>query len=135
MNRIRLVWTRVWGIMAQHFTQVGCNENLNISMAAIDSLKQLASKFLEKNELANYNFQKEFLKPFEYIMGNNSSAKIRDMVIRCLSNMVVTRSQNIKSGWKSIFVVCRIAATDFAGEGKKKIFLNWKNFFFFFFFG
>jgi len=69
-------------------------------------------KFLEKNELANYHFQKEFLKPFEYIMQNQSSEKIRDIVIRCMSNMILARAQNIRSGWKSIFVVFTIAASD-----------------------
>jgi Sec7-like guanine-nucleotide exchange factor len=37
-------------------------------MYAIDSLRQLSVKFLEKEELANYNFQKEFLKPFECVI-------------------------------------------------------------------
>eukprot|EP01117_Protostelium_nocturnum_P012512 TRINITY_DN4612_c0_g1_i4.p1 TRINITY_DN4612_c0_g1~~TRINITY_DN4612_c0_g1_i4.p1 ORF type:complete len:1640 (+),score=303.31 TRINITY_DN4612_c0_g1_i4:223-5142(+) len=112
MNRIRLVWSRVWNILATHFTKVGCDKSPHISVYAIDSLKQLAMKFLEKNELANYHFQKEFLKPFELIMANQSDVKIRDMVIRCLSNMVLAKAQNIKSGWKSIFVVFTVAATD-----------------------
>ncbi len=49
-------------------------------MYVIDLLKQLAMKFLEKDELANYHFQKEFLKPFEIIMVKNSNPKIRDLV-------------------------------------------------------
>eukprot|EP01114_Cavostelium_apophysatum_P013913 TRINITY_DN3475_c0_g1_i1.p1 TRINITY_DN3475_c0_g1~~TRINITY_DN3475_c0_g1_i1.p1 ORF type:complete len:1736 (+),score=542.67 TRINITY_DN3475_c0_g1_i1:271-5478(+) len=112
MDRIRIVWSRIWNLLAAHFVKVGCNENMKISMWAIDALKQLAIKFLEKKELANYHFQKEFLKPFEAIMAHNSNAKIRDMVIRCLSNMIVAQSLNIKSGWKSIFVVLSVAASD-----------------------
>ncbi|PRP78307.1 brefeldin A-inhibited guanine nucleotide-exchange protein [Planoprotostelium fungivorum] len=112
MNRVRLVWSRVWNVLAAHFTKVGCDKSPHISMYAIDSLKQLAFKFLEKTELANYHFQKEFLKPFELIMANQSDVAIRDMVIRCLSNMVLARSHNIRSGWKSIFVVFTVAATD-----------------------
>jgi brefeldin A-inhibited guanine nucleotide-exchange protein len=112
MNRVRVVWARIWGIFAEHFTKAGCHESLHVSMTAIDLLKQLAMKFLEKDEHANYHFQKEFLKPFETIMANNNSAKIRDMVIRCLSNMIVSKAHNIRSGWKSILVVCSIAAGD-----------------------
>lgn len=81
-------------------------------MYAVDSLKQLAMKFLEKNEMANYHFQKEFLKPFEMIVARNTNAMIRDMVIRCLSNMIHSRAGNIKSGWKSIFVVFSVASSD-----------------------
>jgi len=48
-------------------------------MYAIDSLRQLAMKFLAKDELANYHFQKDFLKPFELI-NQNPSVQTRDMV-------------------------------------------------------
>jgi brefeldin A-inhibited guanine nucleotide-exchange protein len=118
MNRIRFVWARIWGTLANHFTKVGCDESLRISMYAVDSLKQLAMKFLEKDELANYHFQKEFLKPFEEIMDpeRKSSSKIRDMIVRCLANMIRARAHNIKSGWKSIFKVFTLAATDQDGN-------------------
>lgn len=116
MDRIRLVWTRIWNILADHFIKVGCNSNATIAMYAVDSLKQLAMKFLEKNELTNYQFQKEFLKPFEFIMSQNSFVKIRQLVIECLANMIQFKAMNIKSGWKSIFVVFTIAASDHDGN-------------------
>ena len=37
-------------------------------MYAVDSLRQLAMKFLERDELANYSFQNDFLKPFVIVM-------------------------------------------------------------------
>jgi brefeldin A-inhibited guanine nucleotide-exchange protein len=58
MDRIRVVWSRVWVIIAEHFIKVSCDDNKNIAIYAVDSLKQLATKFLEKDELANYHFQK-----------------------------------------------------------------------------
>lgn len=81
-------------------------------MYAIDSLRQLATKFLEKEELANYNFQKDFFKPFEYIITNSQEVQIRELIIRCLSNIILSRSQNIKSGWKSMFIVFAYSAAD-----------------------
>ena len=42
-----------------------------ISFFAVDSLRQLSMKFIEKGELANFRFQKDFLRPFEYIMKSN----------------------------------------------------------------
>ena len=62
-------------------------------MYAVDSLKQLAMKFLEKNEMANYHFQKEFLKPFELITAKNTNVQIRDMVsLPCISPSYTFRS-------------------------------------------
>lgn len=51
--------------------QVGCNPNEDVAIFAVDSLRQLSMKFLEKGELANFRFQKDFLRPFEHIMKKN----------------------------------------------------------------
>lgn len=51
--------------------QVGCNSNEDVAIFAVDSLRQLSMKFLEKGELANFRFQKDFLRPFEHIMKKN----------------------------------------------------------------
>ncbi len=73
MGRIRLVWTRIWLILSEFFNAAGCHPNKQVSIYAVDSLRQLANKFLEKDELANFQFQKMFLKPFEYIMAHTPS--------------------------------------------------------------
>ena len=105
MGRIRLEWSRIWAALGEHFNkvshysgadpeswsaipcsfcffivQVGCHKNLRASTFAVDSLRQLAMKFLEKGELAHFQFQKEFLAPFTYIYTNNPSAQIKDLV-------------------------------------------------------
>eukprot|EP00095_Tigriopus_kingsejongensis_P004290 maker-scaffold722_size106786-snap-gene-0.21 protein:Tk04290 transcript:maker-scaffold722_size106786-snap-gene-0.21-mRNA-1 annotation:"GF14256" len=112
MERIRLEWSRIWHVVGNHFNLVGCKDDQNVSFFAVDSLKQLSLKFLEKGELQNFHFQKDFLRPFEYIMKNNKSPQIRDMVVRCLSQMIQSQSQNIKSGWKNIFATFGLAAGD-----------------------
>lgn len=55
--------------------QVGCNPNEDVAIFAVDSLRQLSMKFLEKGELANFRFQKDFLRPFEHIMKKNRFEK------------------------------------------------------------
>ncbi|MED6145227.1 Brefeldin A-inhibited guanine nucleotide-exchange protein 2 [Stylosanthes scabra] len=69
-------------------------------------------KFLEREELANYNFQNEFMKPFEIVMQKSSAVEIRELIIRCVSQMVLSRVKNVKSGWKSMFTVFTTAAYD-----------------------
>ena len=64
-------------VLGAHFNVVGCNESQNVSIFAVDSLKQLSLKFLEKGELQNFHFQKDFLRPFEFIMKNNKSRDIK----------------------------------------------------------
>ncbi|KAA3463601.1 brefeldin A-inhibited guanine nucleotide-exchange protein 1-like [Gossypium australe] len=112
MNRIRLVWSRMWNVLSDFFVSVGLSENLSVAIFVMDSLRQLAMKFLEREELANYNFQNQFLRPFVIIMQKSNSAEIRELIVRCISQMVLSRVTNVKSGWKSVFMVFTAAAAD-----------------------
>ncbi|ETV99073.1 hypothetical protein, variant [Aphanomyces invadans] len=111
--RSRVVWASMWNVLSRHFTTIGCHDNLGLAMYAIDSLKQLSMKFLEKDELRDFNFQRLFLTPFEIIMGNAVSVEIRELVLSCVHNMIMSRVDSIKSGWKTIWGVLRVAAETF----------------------
>lgn len=51
MDRVRLVWSRVWGgLLADFFVKAGCHRSLPVALYAIDALRQLAAKFLEQSE-------------------------------------------------------------------------------------
>jgi len=96
MSRIRLEWSNLWDILGEHFNQVRvhvfqvtilveiqkvcCHSNPHVCFFALDSLRQLAMRFLEKEELPHFKFQKDFLKPFEYTMIHNNNPEVRDMV-------------------------------------------------------
>lgn len=112
MGRIRLQWSRIWQVLGNYFNSVGSNANEEIAFFALDSLRQLSMKFIEKGEFSNFRFQTDFLRPFEHIMKKNHSLAIRDMVVRCVAQMVHSQSLNIKSGWKNIFSVFHLAAGD-----------------------
>ncbi|XP_071965840.1 brefeldin A-inhibited guanine nucleotide-exchange protein 1-like [Antedon mediterranea] len=112
MGRVRIQWSRIWAVLGEHFNKVGCNPSEDVAFFAVDSLRQLSMKFLEKGELANFRFQKEFLRPFELIMKKNRSPTIRDMVVRCIAQMVNSQAGNIRSGWKNVFSVFFLAASD-----------------------
>lgn len=112
MGRIRLQWSRIWQILGDHFNTVGCNLNEEIAFFAIDSLRQMSMKFIEKGEFTNFRFQKDFLRPFEHTMKRNCSPAIRNWVVQCISQLVNLQAHNIKSGWKNIFSVFHLAASD-----------------------
>lgn len=69
---------------------------------------QIAEKFLERDELASMSFQNDFLTPFVVVMRQSGAKEIRELIIRQASRMVLSRVTNIKSGWKSMFMVRRI---------------------------
>ena len=112
MSRIRLEWSQLWSIMGETFNAVGCHSNSVIAFFALDSLRQLSMRFFEIDELSHFKFQKEFLKPFEYIMIHNESLEVKDMVLECINNMVLAKAHSIRSGWKTIFLVLTASATE-----------------------
>lgn len=116
MNRIRLEWREIWAVIGPVFNQLGCHQNETVSSFVVDSLRQLASKFLDCEELSHFQFQKEFLRPFVYIITKNSSFVIKDMVLQCLQQMIQTSAKHLKSGWKTLLEALGGAAGDNEGE-------------------
>lgn len=108
--RSRIAWTNIWSLLAKHFTAVAMYDNHPLAMYAIDSLKQLSIKFLQKEELSNFNFQRVFLKPFEEVISRARSPEIKDLILRCIDIMIQACASNIRSGWRSIFSIFIAAA-------------------------
>lgn len=36
MNRIKIIWSKMWEIMREHFLEVGSNKNVDLAIYAID---------------------------------------------------------------------------------------------------
>ncbi|KAJ2248121.1 guanine nucleotide exchange protein for ADP-robosylation factor, partial [Coemansia sp. RSA 455] len=132
MGRIRVEWSQIWAILGPLFDRVGAYSDTRAALFALDSLRQLSMKFLEKEELPHFAFQKEFLRPFADILegyipetsspagdgGRRRSAvvavdvMVKDMVLRCVHQIVQAAALHIRSGWKAILNVAQIAARD-----------------------
>jgi brefeldin A-inhibited guanine nucleotide-exchange protein len=116
MTRVRFEWTNIWQILGAHFNEVGCHANTNVVYFALNSLRQLSMKFMEIEELPGFKFQKDFLKPFEHIISNTNHVSVKDMVLRCLIQMIQARGENIRSGWKTMFGVFTVSAREPYGK-------------------
>ncbi|KAI8617834.1 hypothetical protein BC830DRAFT_1239777 [Chytriomyces sp. MP71] len=112
MSRIRVEWSQLWALLGPHFNQVATHKNSQVSFFALDKLRQLAMKFLELEELPNFKFQREFLRPFEYVMGNSKDPKMKEMALMCMQQLIQGKSKAIKSGWKSLFGALMKASKD-----------------------
>ncbi|KAK5135689.1 hypothetical protein LTR08_004990 [Meristemomyces frigidus] len=112
MLRVRFEWTNIWQVLGQHFIDVGCHNNTHVVYFALNSLRQLSMRFMEIEELPGFKFQKDFLKPFELILSNASQVAVKDMVLRCLIQMIQARGDMIRSGWRTMFGVFTVAARE-----------------------
>jgi brefeldin A-inhibited guanine nucleotide-exchange protein len=116
MGRVRIVWSRIWALLAAFFQKAGTHPHIHVSMYAIDSLRQLAMKFLELDELVSFQFQRQFMRPFEVIMASNPNGEIRELILQCIERMIAAKAANIKSGWKGVFLVLQVAANSEANN-------------------
>ncbi|KAJ3202735.1 guanine nucleotide exchange protein for ADP-robosylation factor, partial [Dinochytrium kinnereticum] len=105
MLRIRFEWSQIWRILQPYFNTIGCHPHPGVSTFAVDALRQINFKFLEKEELEHFSTQNELLKSFEWIMKYNTDPNIRELLLSSLSQMISARAGSIRSGWKSIFTV------------------------------
>ncbi|CAD6338996.1 unnamed protein product [Miscanthus lutarioriparius] len=55
-------------------------------------------------EIAHYNMNRIRLR--------SNAPEVRELIVRCVSQMVLSRVNNIKSGWKGVFMVFTSAAAD-----------------------
>ena len=112
--RGRLTWSRLWGLLSRVFTAVGCSTQYQLAQFAIDSLKQLSLKFLDKPELGSFSFQRTFLSPFAAIMGAHPRAKqgIRELILYVFQFLLQKKPGKFRSGWQTVFAVHGIAARD-----------------------
>ncbi|OHT04742.1 hypothetical protein TRFO_06174 [Tritrichomonas foetus] len=111
MERARFVWTQIWKPISQHLVEAGCFPQEGIARSALDSLRQLAGKFLAREELQSFHYQRDFLKPFHSILRKSKSKNVRLHALRCLNHTVHLYHEQMKSGWEAAFSMLESAAT------------------------
>jgi len=106
--RVQIEWAKIWKLISEHLVFVATNYNHdNICIDAIDSLRQIVIKLLQKSDLAVYNFQIDFFKPFEIIFMQSVNRSDRsELILTCVS-FIVQNSKNIHSGWIVIFNILK----------------------------
>ncbi|KAI9224818.1 hypothetical protein BC828DRAFT_372407 [Blastocladiella britannica] len=107
INRIRFEFNQIFRLVLGYFENV-VKIDEEIARFAVDSLRQLTSKFLEREELAHFSSQVEFMRPFETMMRQATTPELQEMILVSLLQIVRARFCNLKSGWKAVFPVILI---------------------------
>ena len=101
-SRPRFNWNNTWKILSEFFVDIGCSNDNENSANAMNSLRQLAMKFLQNKEGENYHFQKDFLMPFLDTWKKCKNIYTQEYIIICINNLLNNYTKNIKSGWEVI---------------------------------
>ena len=107
--RIQVQWVKIWKLIGDHFVYVISQlQQQNIWQNALDNLKQIIGKLLQKQDLSIYNFQMDFFKPFEIIFKQTKGFPERgQFVISYIYFIVGQYGKNIHSGWIVIFRILK----------------------------
>ncbi|GET92315.1 hypothetical protein, conserved [Leishmania tarentolae] len=99
----RLQWRDLWAHASEVFTLAGCCSGSEIALCCLDGLRLVALTYLMREELLNYSFQKEVLRPFEVILMSNQNVDCRQKVMMILSEVIDLRAEHLASGWNVVF--------------------------------
>jgi len=125
MGREPLVWSRIWHVLSQHFVQVARHSSTRVCMYAVDSMRQLAEKFLDQERRESSSYQSEALGPFEAMMTGSPSVsrEVKELIISSVSHMLQSqsRTRNIKGGWRAVFRILHAAAQDQDSEAMSDV--------------
>lgn len=121
MSRIRLVWHKLWAVIAAQLvgaschphrcvllscrtncryqpmlTMLSCHCNRRVALYAVDSLRQLVAKLLVRAELEHFTHQEEALRPFVAVLRQCDEACVRELAVQCV--MQVCRAERCRKG-------------------------------------
>ena len=77
----RLEWRRIWPVLSAHLVAVACDDRPDVSMCAINALKQMSLMFLAKDELKGFRFQSSVLQSFCRAIRKSKSKSTRELIL------------------------------------------------------
>lgn len=84
MDRIRLVWGKLWAVIAAQLVGASCHPHRRVALYAVDSLRQLVAKLLARAELEHFTHQEEALRPFVAVLRQCDEACVRELAVQCV---------------------------------------------------
>lgn len=89
MDRIRLVWGKLWAVIAAQLVGASCHPHRRVALYAVDSLRQLVAKLLARAELEHYTHQEEALRPFVAVLRQCDEACVRELAVQCVMQVCI----------------------------------------------
>lgn len=77
----RLEWRRIWPVLSTHLVAVACDSRSDVSMCAINALKQMCLRFLAKDELKGFRFQSSVLQSFCRAIRKSKLKSTRELIL------------------------------------------------------
>jgi hypothetical protein len=122
MDREMYSWTEIWSIIGSYLSREGYSVPEEHAVTIVDVIRQLSCKFLSKQEMTQFHFQRHFLRPFLDIYDNSRLPQIRELVLDCVESLALGSAADLHSGWDVFFRILSSAAVREGPDLKLKAF-------------
>ena len=100
MTRVRLVWSKLWNVVAEHLVESVKHPDEKVVLHATNSLRQVANRLLIRAQSTRASTQLDAMRPFTMAMQNAQNDRARDMVTSCVVQLVKGFSASLGAGWE-----------------------------------
>ena len=113
MTRVRLVWSKLWSVVADHLIEGVKHPDEKVVMHATDSLRQVANRLLSRARATRAaTHHADAVRPFVAAMRCAPTEKARDLVASCVAQALQRFGETLGAGWEPAIEVLELAASD-----------------------
>jgi len=106
MTRVRLVWSKLWTVVAEHLVESVKHPDEKVVLHATDSLRQVANRSLMRARATrSAATQVDAMKPFVAALENAKTARARGLVTSCVAQALHRFSDSLGYGWEPVLDV------------------------------
>ena len=126
--RPRLVFSDIWSMVSGHLTSTALHSNAAVAIYAVDSFRQLSIQFLKREELGVFEFQRNFLKPYEVVMTQCKNESVKEFLLKAVEQIILLFGSqeeqvygtpspkgthgSLRSGWRPLMTVIGLSSND-----------------------
>ena len=119
-SRPRMVFADIWMTVSAHLTSTALHSNPAVAMYAVDAFRQLCTQYLQREELAAFQFQRRFLKFLETVMTQSDIKSTKELLLNCVERIILMfgsprddrKRAMLRSGWRPVLKVLGLAGRD-----------------------
>lgn len=112
MTRVRLVWSKLWTVVAEHLIEGVKHPDEKVVLHATDSLRQVANRLLLRAQATRVATQTDAMRPFIAAMRSAPTEKARDLVTSCIAQALQRFGDTLGAGWEPAIEVLELSAVD-----------------------
>ena len=106
MTRVRLVWSKLWTVVAEHLVESVKHPDEKVVLHATDSLRQVANRSLMRARATrSAATQVDAMKPFVAALENAKTARARGLVTSCVAQALHRFGDSLGHGWEPVMDV------------------------------